>query len=238
MIGKKDNHDIFNQYKRVLLEQVEENNISTLINRVKVSSLDGKTKSEILDLLSDKTVQDVYKIISLRKNSGFVDQDTANPQDPKFADEMLKTQIDQDDAEAVNEQDPEFAEELAKERKKQQEEHPEKEESEESGYADPASFFGGPTTPISQMGPMKFEPRVTPKVKTPQERAEEDAMRAAREEDARKRKLEALELARKNRPKSTAFVPDEKIGANPTDPEYNAKKARWMAAFAAGAGRV
>jgi len=238
MIGKKDNHDIFNQYKRVLLEQVEENNISSLINRVKVSSLDGKTKSEILDLLSDKTVQDVYKMVSLRKNSGFVDQDTANPQDPKFADEILKTQMDQDDTEVVNEPDPKFAEELAKERKKQQEEYPEKDESEEGEYADPASFFGGPTTPISKMGPMKFEPRITPKVKTPQEKAEEEAYWAAREQENQRRKLEQIERAKANRKTSATHVSDEKIGASPSDPDYNAKRARWMAAFAAGAGRL
>lgn len=135
MIGKKDNHDIFKQYKQVLLEQIEENNISSLINRIKVSSLDGKTKSEILDLLSDKTVQDVYKIVSLKKNSGFMDQDTANLQDPKFAEDLAKQRKiyqDQDDQDTANKPDPKFAEELAKARKEQQEKYPEKEESEES----------------------------------------------------------------------------------------------------------
>jgi hypothetical protein len=237
MIGKKDNHDIFNQYKRVLLEQVEEYNISSLINRVKVSPLDGKTKSEILDLLSDKTVQDIYKMVSLRKNSGFVDQDTANPQDPKFADEMLRSQMDQDDTKVVNEPDPKFAEELAKARKEQQEKYPEKEESEENGYTDPSSFFSGPTTPISQMGSMKFEPRVTPKVKTPQEKAEEEAYWGAKEQENKRRKLEQINLAKANRKTSLTSVPDEKIGASPLDPDYNVKKARWLAAFAAGAGR-
>lgn len=235
MIGKKDNHDIFNQYKQVLLEQVEEKNISTLINRVKVSSLDGKTKSEILDLLSDKTVQDVYKMISLRKNSGFIDQDTANPQDPKFADEMIKAQMDQDDSEAVNEPDPKFAEELAKARKEQQEKYPEKEESEE--YPDPTSFFGGGVKNLSELGPMKFEPRVAPKVKTPQEKAEEEAYWAAREELNRERKQEQIERATANLKGSRNYVPSIKIGASPSDPNYDAKRVKWMAAFAAGAGR-
>jgi hypothetical protein len=90
MIGKKDNKDIFKQYTRVLLEQAEDNAITSLMNRIKTSQLDGQTKSEILNLLEDKTVQDVYKMMKLRKDSGFVDQDTANEQDPNFADEMRK----------------------------------------------------------------------------------------------------------------------------------------------------
>lgn len=85
---------------------------------------------------------------------------------------------------------------------------------------------------------MKFEPRITPKVKTPQEKAEEDAYWAAREEENQRRKLEQIRLAQANRKKTATHVPDEKIGASPSDPEYNAKKARWMAAFAAGAGRL
>jgi hypothetical protein len=110
------------------------------------------------------------------------------------------------------------------------------EENEKSGYADPTSFFGGPVTPISQMGPMKFEPRVTPKVKTPEERAEEEAMSKARAEIEYERKLEALKEANKNRPKTKTYVPSEKIGAKRTDPDYYEKRERWIAAFAAGAG--
>lgn len=110
------------------------------------------------------------------------------------------------------------------------------EENEKSGYADPTSFFGGPVTPISQMGSMKFEPRVTPKVKTPQEKAEDDAYWAAVAEVNNERKLEALKEANKNRPKTKTYVPDEKIGASRSDPDYYEKKARWTEAFAAGSG--
>jgi len=109
------------------------------------------------------------------------------------------------------------------------------EENGKSGYADPTSFFGGPVTPISQMGPMKFEPRVTPKVKTPQEEAEEKAKSEARAEVANERKLEALKEANKNRPKTKTYVSSEKIGAKRTDPDYYEKRARWTEAFAAGA---
>jgi hypothetical protein len=90
MIGKKDTFNIFQQYRNFLLEQAEDNSIASLMNRIKSSQLDGQTKSEILNLLEDKTVQDVYSMLKLRKDSGFVDQDTANEPDPNFADEMRK----------------------------------------------------------------------------------------------------------------------------------------------------
>jgi len=109
------------------------------------------------------------------------------------------------------------------------------EENGKSGYADPASFFSGPVTPISQMGPMKFEPRVTPKVKTPEERAEEEAMSKVRAEIEYERKLERFKEAEKNRPKTKTYVPSEKIGASRTDPDYDVKRARWTEAFARGA---
>lgn len=91
MIGKKDNKDIFKQYTRVLLEQTEDNAIASLMNRIKTSQLDGQTKSEILNLLEDKSVQEAYKAMKAKSgNASFVDQDTANEQDPNFADEMRK----------------------------------------------------------------------------------------------------------------------------------------------------
>jgi hypothetical protein len=95
MIGKKDTYNIFNQYRSVLLEQAEDNSMSSLMNRIKTSQLDGQTKSEILNLLEDKTVQDIYRMLKLRKDSGFVDQDTANKPDPNFADEMRKARDEQ-----------------------------------------------------------------------------------------------------------------------------------------------
>ena len=95
MIGKKDTYNIFNQYRSVLLEQAEDNSMSSLMNKIKTSQLDGQTKSEILNLLEDKTVQDVYKMLKLRKDSGFVDQDTANERKPSFADDMKNSTEDQ-----------------------------------------------------------------------------------------------------------------------------------------------
>jgi len=89
---------------------------------------------------------------------------------------------------------------------------------------------------LDDLGPMKFEPRITQKVKTPQEKAEDDAYWAARAEVNNERKLEALKEANKNRPKTKTYVPDEKIGAKRTDYDYEQKKARWTAAFASGAG--
>lgn len=221
MIGKKDNHDIFNQYKQVLLEQAESNEFLSLINKIKACSLDQATKEKVIEM------------VKAQMEHGMGDADAAGYASYPEA----KPAMDQDDTEAVNEPDPKFAEELAKARKEQQEKYPEKEESEEGGYADPASFFGGPTTPISQMGPMKFEPRVAPKVKTPQEKAEEQAYWAAREQENQRRKQEQIELARANRKTPTSQAPNVKIGASPSDPDYNVKKAKWMAAFAAGAGR-
>lgn len=230
MIGKKDNHDIFNQYKQVLVEQVLSNDvINSLLNRVKTATMDKQLKYDIIDYI--KRCETSFP--SSKSQHGEHDADAAGYASYPDA----KPAIDQDDSEAVNEPDPKFAEELAKERKKQQEEYPEKDESEEGEYADPASFFGGPTTPISQMGPMKFEPRVAPKVKTPQEKAEEEAYWAAREQENQRRKIEQIERAKANRKKSSTHVSDEKIGASPSDPEYNAKRARWMTAFAAGVGR-
>ena len=230
MIGKKDNHDIFNQYKQVLVEQVLSNDvINSLLNRVKTATMDKQLKYDIIDYI--KRCETSFP--SSKSQHGEHDADAAGYASYPEA----KPAMDQDDTESVNEPDPKFAEELAKARKEQQEEYPEKDESEEGEYADPASFFGGPTTPISKMGPMKFEPRITPKVKTPQEKAEEEAYWAAREQENQRRKLEQIERAKANRKTSATHVPDEKIGASTSDPEYDAKKARWMAAFAAGAGR-
>lgn len=95
MIGKKDTLSIFEQYRNVLLEQAEDNSISSLMNRIKTSQLDGQTKSEILNLLEDKTVQDIYKKSKIKQDTGFVDQDTANERDPNFADEMRKATEEQ-----------------------------------------------------------------------------------------------------------------------------------------------
>lgn len=95
MIGKKDTFDIFKQYSQIILEQTEDNNLSSFINRIKTSQLDGKTKSDILNLLQDKNVQIAYKNMVSKKSTNFVDQDTANEPDPNFAKEILKAREEQ-----------------------------------------------------------------------------------------------------------------------------------------------
>ena len=223
MIGKKDNHDIFNQYKQVLLEQAENNEFLSLINKIKTSSLDQASKDKVIEM------------VKAQMEHGMGDADAAGYASyPEAVPAM-----DQDDTEAVNEQDPEFAKELARERKRQQEEYPEKEESEEGGYADPASFFGGPTTPISQMEPMKFPAPQPPKQKTLAETDPEGWAKYQKDKaDALQRqKQEAIEKAHAGRGKASNYDPNIKIGADPSDPVYAAKKAKWLAAFAAGAGR-
>jgi hypothetical protein len=95
MIGKKDTYNIFNQYRSVLLEQAEDNSISSLMSRIKTSQLDGQTKSEILNLLEDKTVQGVYETMKSKRDTGFVDQDTANERKPSFSDDMKNSTEDQ-----------------------------------------------------------------------------------------------------------------------------------------------
>ena len=116
MIGKKDNHNIFNQYKQVILEQAESNEFLSLINKIKACSLDQTTKDKVIEM------------VKAQMEHGMGDADAAGYSSYPEA----KPAIDQDDAETANEQDPKFAEELAKARKEQQEKYPEKEESEES----------------------------------------------------------------------------------------------------------
>ena len=91
MIGKKYNNDIFTQYKRVLLEQAEDSAIASLMSKIKTSQLDGQTKSEILNLLEDETVQEAYRAMKAKGSPSFDGQDTANEQDPNFGNEMLKS---------------------------------------------------------------------------------------------------------------------------------------------------
>ncbi len=56
MIGKKDNHDIFSQYKQVLLEQTQSpaDRLASLVNKIKASSLDFDLKVDIIQALNDK----------------------------------------------------------------------------------------------------------------------------------------------------------------------------------------
>ena len=51
MMGKKDNYDIFNEYKQVLLEQAESNEFLSLINKIKACSLDQASKDKLIEII-------------------------------------------------------------------------------------------------------------------------------------------------------------------------------------------
>gem|GEM_PF-4251099 len=50
-MGKKDNYDIFNEYKQVLLEQAEINEFLSLINKIKACSLDQASKDKLIEII-------------------------------------------------------------------------------------------------------------------------------------------------------------------------------------------
>jgi len=83
MIGKKDTKSIFEQYRQVLREQVEDNNINALLNAIKNSNLDETTRNSLVNLLKDPEVASKWK-------SG--DVDTVNAGDSNFAKEMAAAQ--------------------------------------------------------------------------------------------------------------------------------------------------
>jgi len=83
MIGKKDTKSIFEQYRQVLREQVEDNNINALLNAIKNSNLDEKTRNSLVNLLKDPEVASKWK-------GG--DADTVNAGDTNFAKEMAAAQ--------------------------------------------------------------------------------------------------------------------------------------------------
>lgn len=83
MIGKKDTKSIFEQYRQVLREQVEDNNINALLNAIKNSNLDEKTRNSLVNLLKDPEVASKWK-------GG--DEGTVNAGDPNFAKEMAAAQ--------------------------------------------------------------------------------------------------------------------------------------------------
>jgi hypothetical protein len=83
MIGKKDTKCIFEQYRQVLKEQVEDNKINALLNAVKSSNLDPKFRDSLIALLKDP------EVISKWKGG---DADTVNAGDSNFAKEMAAAQ--------------------------------------------------------------------------------------------------------------------------------------------------
>lgn len=83
MIGKKDTKCIFEQYRQVLKEQVEDNKINALLNALKSSNLDPKFRDSLINLLKDP------EVISKWKGG---DADTVNAGDSNFAKEMAAAQ--------------------------------------------------------------------------------------------------------------------------------------------------
>lgn len=117
MIGKKDNHDIFNQYKQVILEQADSNEFLSLINKIKACSLDQATKEKVIEM------------VKAQMEHGMGDADAAGYASYPEA----KPAMDQDDQDTVNDEmrDPSFADEMRKAQEEQQAQYPEKDESEE-----------------------------------------------------------------------------------------------------------
>jgi hypothetical protein len=123
MIGKKDTLDIFNQYKTILLEQTQENEFNTLINKIRSSSLDPISKSKLIQL------------ILAQKEHGVGDADAAGYASYPEA----KPAIDQDDQDTVNDEDRDssFADEMRKAQEEQQEKYPEQPPYPEENEEDP-----------------------------------------------------------------------------------------------------
>ena len=114
MIGKKDNHDIFKQYKSILLEQVEDE-FSALINKIKTSSLDQVSKDQLI------------KMVSAQKEHGMGDADAAG-----YASYPEAMPVgDQDDEDTANEPDSDFAKDMAEAQKEQNKKYPEQDDEDE-----------------------------------------------------------------------------------------------------------
>jgi hypothetical protein len=89
MIGKKDTKCIFEQYRNVVKEQVEDSNIKALLNAIKTSSLAPQFKQSLLNLLNDPQVTAKLAISTPVKGG---DMDRANKGDSNFAREMAAAQ--------------------------------------------------------------------------------------------------------------------------------------------------
>lgn len=160
MLGKKDNHDIFNQYKSILLEQAETKSFQSFIDKVRAANFDQRLKSEILELFGNPMVERAYNILHRvgdADTAGYASYPEATPA--------------QDDQETANEPDPKFGKELAREREKQQKENPERLPEDEEQPSSEADFFGdsGPLD-FNKLGPMKFEKPVQAPVSAPRPR--------------------------------------------------------------------
>jgi len=81
MIGKKDTLCIFEQYRNVIKEQVDDNKINAIKNAIKTSALAPEVKSGLLNLLSDPEVAAKWKV---------GDAGTINSGDSEFAKELSR----------------------------------------------------------------------------------------------------------------------------------------------------
>jgi hypothetical protein len=133
MIGKKDTLDIFNQYKTILLEQIQTKSFESFIDRIRAANFDQRLKDEILELFGNPMVENAYNILHKvgdADTAGYASYPEAQPA------------MDQDDQDTVNDEDRDssFADEMRKAQKEQQEKYSEQppyaEEDEENGAKD------------------------------------------------------------------------------------------------------
>ena len=82
MIGKKDTHCIFEQYRSVLKEQVDDR-VKALLSAIAISDLDEEFKKGLNNLLSDPEVATKWKGGPVK---------SINDGDPNFANEMRAAQ--------------------------------------------------------------------------------------------------------------------------------------------------
>jgi len=121
MIGKKDTLCIFEQYRNVIKEQVDDNKINAIKNAIKTSALAPEVKSGLLGLLSDPEVAAKWK-------GG--DADTVNEPDAKFGKELSAAKYGDPDQDTANAPDPKFADEMRAAQKAQNAAYPEQDDEE------------------------------------------------------------------------------------------------------------
>ena len=88
MIGKKDTHCIFEQYRSVLKEQVDDR-VKALLSAIAISDLDEEFKKGLNNLLSDPEVATKWKGGPVK---------SINDGDPNFANQMRAAQKTQNAA--------------------------------------------------------------------------------------------------------------------------------------------
>ena len=224
MLGKKDNHDIFNQYKSILLEQAETKSFQSFIDKVRAANFDQRLKSEILELFGNPMIEKAYNILHRvgdADTAGYASYPEATPA--------------QDDQETANEQDPEFAKEMAREREKQQKENPERlpDQNDEDVPSHVASFFQGSVKSLDELGPMKF----------PEKQATVQPSAPRPKDPSIYRKESGYVPSSENPSTKSGFFGGEKSGVSGSggshtkakDPNWANKSSEWQKEFARGA---